>query len=73
MLRYNVTMASETIVSLYTLKGDLIRSLPTGKTLPGSREESLDVSGLTPGVYIARIECRGEKGKVVFMNRFVKE
>ena len=57
---YRLQRAALAELTIHDVLGREVRQLNSGWRVPGSYSETLDVSGLAPGIYILRLEVNGQ-------------
>lgn len=66
-LRYTLAASGHTALLLTDMAGRTVRSIALGVLPAGPQEQALDLTGLTPGTYLLRLRCGGQRmhGRVV--------
>ena len=62
-ISYNLKDQSEVRIKLYTITGELIKTLNEGVKAKGYSETKIDMSGYSSGIYLYKIEVTGN-GKI---------
>jgi hypothetical protein len=70
---YNLDTDSQVEIRLYTLSGQLVGTvLPNTNQSSGKHTQAFNTSGLSDGVYYARVNIKGPKGKASKLVKVVK-
>jgi hypothetical protein len=66
-LIWNQQSPSRTTISITDLQGRVVASHDMGTLMPGTQTRTIDVSNLSSGVYIVRIQYNGLSGSSTYM------
>ncbi|MFH0735949.1 MAG: T9SS type A sorting domain-containing protein [bacterium] len=70
-ISYSLKEQGEVRIKLYTITGELIKTIIEGTKSKGYNETNIDLSGYTSGIYLYRIEVTGN-GKIPVFNDLKK-